>query len=87
MFTVYVLYSPLHHKIYIGYTANLQQRLLAHNMLAHKGWTKRFRPWIVLLTESFPSKQQARIREKQLKSAKGRQFIWQLIHQYYPPHP
>ncbi|QOR75790.1 MAG: GIY-YIG nuclease family protein [Thermoflavifilum sp.] len=34
MFTVYVLYSPLHHKIYIGYTANLQQRLLAHQCAA-----------------------------------------------------
>ncbi|MBN8702382.1 MAG: GIY-YIG nuclease family protein [Bacteroidetes bacterium] len=29
MFTVYILYSDLHHKIYIGYTSNIEQRLLS----------------------------------------------------------
>ena len=79
MFTVYVLFSPNFNKIYIGYTSNLLQRLLSHNELAKKGWTIRFRPWTVIHTEEFATKTEAMNREKQLKSAKGREFIWKEI--------
>ncbi|MFC6100179.1 GIY-YIG nuclease family protein [Olivibacter domesticus] len=81
MFTVYVLYSQEFNKIYIGYTSNLAERFKSHNELAKKGWTIRFRPWIILLTEQFPSKELASAREKQLKSAKGRSYIRQQINQ------
>jgi hypothetical protein len=43
MFTVYILYSATFQKIYIGFTANLEQRFLSHNELGKKGWTIRFR--------------------------------------------
>ncbi|WP_084163759.1 GIY-YIG nuclease family protein [Olivibacter sitiensis] len=33
-FTVYVLYSEKHDKIYIGFTSNLPERLRSHNELA-----------------------------------------------------
>ncbi|MFY0674360.1 MAG: GIY-YIG nuclease family protein [Bacteroidia bacterium] len=79
MFTVYVLHSPKFNKIYIGYTSNLEQRLLSHNELGKKGWTIKFRPWKVLYTEGFETKAEAMKREKQLKSAKGREFIWKII--------
>lgn len=79
MFTVYVLYSEKYHKIYIGYTCNIAQRLLAHNELETKGYTLRYRPWNLIHTEDFLEKSEAMKREKQLKSAKGREFIWNLI--------
>ena len=79
MFTVYVLYSEKHNKIYIGYTSNIEQRLLSHNELGTKGYTLRYRPWKLIYTESFLLKLDAMKREKQLKSAKGREFIWNLI--------
>ena len=75
MFTVYILYSKEFNKIYVGYTSNLEQRLLSHNMLAKKGYTVKFRPWEILHKEVFESKSEAIAREKQLKSAKGREFI------------
>jgi putative endonuclease len=75
IFTVYVLYSEKFDKIYIGYTSNLEQRLLSHNQLATKGWTVQFRPWKLLYTEEFQSKTEAMKREKELKSQKGREFI------------
>jgi putative endonuclease len=81
MFTVYVLYSGRFDKIYIGYTTDLSARLLSHNEKATKGWTIRFRPWELLHTEIFESKADAMQREKQLKSAAGRHWIWQLIKQ------
>jgi putative endonuclease len=75
MFWVYVLYSPSFNKIYIGYTSDLETRFKSHNELATKGWTIKFRPWILVYSESFKTKSEAMKREKELKSAKGREFI------------
>ena len=75
MFTLYVLYNEKHGKIYVGYTSNLEQRLLSHNELAAKGWTIRYRPWRLIYTEEFKDKSSAMRREKELKSHKGRDFI------------
>ena len=83
MFTVYVLYSPTFDKIYIGYTSNLEQRILSHNQLAKKGYTVKYRPWVVIHTEEFSSKADAMKREKQLKSNQGREFLWELIGKKY----
>ena len=79
MFTVYVLYSASFNKIYIGYTSNLDDRMLSHNSLSKKGHTLKFRPWSLVYAEEFAVKADAMRREKELKSAKGRKFIWELI--------
>jgi putative endonuclease len=79
MYTVYVLYSEQHNKIYIGFTSNLEQRLISHNELATKGWTIKFRPWVVVHKEIFEQKADAMKREKQLKTSKGREWIWEMI--------
>ena len=79
MFTVHVLYSHTFRKIYIGYTSNLIERFKSHNELGHKGWTIKFRPWIILYSEEFETKALAIKREKELKSANSRKWIWSLI--------
>ena len=79
MFTVYVLYSPSFKKIYIGYTSNLHERFKSHNELGTKGWTIKFRPWVICYKEEFATKEEAMRREKELKSAKLREWIWSLI--------
>lgn len=83
MFTVYSLYSPNHQKIYIGYTSNIKERLNSHNFKATKGYTIKFRPWKIIFQENHQNKKDAMKREKQLKSAKGREFIWNIIHKKY----
>ena len=83
IFTVYVLFSASFNKIYVGYTSNLDQRLLSHNVLATKGYTVKFRPWMLLHSEQFYSKADALKREKELKSAQGRRFIRDLIEKQY----
>jgi len=83
MFTTYVLYSAKFNKIYIGFTSNLEQRLNSHNQTATKGWTIRFRPWELFYYEVFETKAEALKREKELKSAKGREFIWKIINEKY----
>ena len=74
-----MFYSQSHNKIYIGYTSNLEERFKSHNELATKGWTIKFRPWEIVHTEIFEIKVDAMRREKELKSAKGREWIWQLL--------
>jgi putative endonuclease len=79
MFTVYVLYSERFEKIYIGFTSDLEARFKSHNELATKGWTIRYRPWEIFYTEVFETKTAAMKREKELKSGRGREFIWSLV--------
>jgi len=78
-FYTYALYSKVHDKIYIGFTSNLEGRLLYHNQFATKGFTIKFRPWEIIFSETFPTKEDAMKREKQLKSSNGRLFIRSLI--------
>ncbi|HRG91221.1 MAG TPA: GIY-YIG nuclease family protein [Chitinophagales bacterium] len=75
MYTVYILYSESHNKTYVGYTSNLQARFLSHNELGTKGWTIKFRPWVIIHTEEFGTKAEAMAREKWFKSGVGREFI------------
>ncbi len=79
MFTVYVLYSDIHNKIYIGYTSDLQTRLLSHNEVSKNTFTSKFRPRRIVHTEEFETKKEAMNREKQLKTGAGRKFIWDII--------
>ena len=79
LFTVYILFSPQHQKIYIGYTSNLIERFKSHNQLGTKDWTKLYRPWVVIYCEHFADKAAAMKREKALKGGKGREWIHQKI--------
>ena len=77
MHHVYVLYSPKYEKIYIGETSNVGDRFISHNLETNKGWTGRFRPWVLIYAEKCDDKLEALKREKQLKSAAGRRWIWE----------
>ncbi len=79
MYTTYVLYAPKFNKIYIGFSSSVCRRVVDHNELATKGWTVRYRPWKLVYKEQYPLKKQAMKRERQLKSARGRRFIWEEI--------
>jgi putative endonuclease len=79
MFVVYVLYSSAYDKIYVGLTSNLEARLESHNRLSTKGWTIKYRPWLIIYKEEYEFKNKAIEREKELKTATGRKFIRSLI--------
>ncbi len=75
MFYVYILESltfPNH--FYIGYTANLKERLNQHNS-EHPGYTNKYKPWKIKTYFAFESKILARNFETYLKSQSGRTFI------------
>jgi putative endonuclease len=77
MYKVNALYSPGYRKIYIGFSSNLEARMRSHNELGTKGWTIKSRPWEIVFTESYATKAEAIKRERELKSAKGREYVWQ----------
>lgn len=83
MFHVYVLQSETSGKMYIGYTNNLDRRLSEHNdrqTFRSKHFTfKNAGPWKLIYKEQASDKKTALIREKQLKSHQGRDFIKNLI--------
>ena len=74
-FVVYVLFSEHYNRIYIGYTSDLVNRMGSHNYYGKSDYTSKYRPWQVVYVEFFESKSEAIKREKQLKSARGREFI------------
>jgi predicted GIY-YIG superfamily endonuclease len=59
----------------VGITNNLTRRLTEHNQGKSK-FSSTYKPWIVLYTEVATDYAQARIREKYLKSAAGRRFLF-----------
>ena len=78
MYTVYVLRNGKSGKIYIGQTSNYEKRLVQHNdptfdMRSYTSLNKG--KWVLLYKEEYKTRKEARIREKQLKSSRGRQFI------------
>ena len=75
MFIVYILFSFQHEKTYVGFTSNLIQRFKSHNELGAKGYTKKYRPWVVMHLEYFIDKSAAMKREKYFKSGVGREVI------------
>ena len=82
MFYIYVIYNALHRKLYIGQTDNIQRRILEHNNSTSERhtYTKRFDgTWSLVYQEEAYNRKQALVREKQLKSYRGRQFIKQFI--------
>jgi putative endonuclease len=79
MLVVYALYSSNYDKIYIGFTSDMEERFKSHNELAKKGWTIKFRPWKIIYQEQHLEKVDAMRREKQLKTATGRNFIRSLV--------
>ena len=79
IYTVYILFSDNHQKHYTGFTSNLEQRMLSHNILG-KDWTAKYRPWRLIITKEFDTKVEAMKYEKWLKSGVGRSFVKTLRH-------
>ncbi len=69
MFYTYILEND-EGKHYIGHTNSLEERLKRHNS-GQVISTKNKGSWKIIYSESFPSKQEAYKRERQIKSFKG----------------
>jgi putative endonuclease len=77
-FVVYILFSETKNRFYIGFTSNLEERLVRHNQKS-KGFTGNVNDWKVVYIENYQSKELAHKRELQIKSWKSRIKIQELI--------
>ena len=78
-FTVYILFSKLKNKYYIGYTGDgIRNRLRKHNT-NHQGFTGGKADWEIVYTEIFTIRNEAIAREKQIKKWKSRKMVEKLI--------
>ena len=55
-------------------TDNIERRLSQYNN-GYSRTTKSYAPFILILSEAFADRRTARIREKQLKSGFGREYV------------
>ena len=79
MYQVYVLRSLKSQKRYIGLTSQkLAEKVKEHNSGA-TSWTKAGKPFILIHSESFDSKNLALKREKFFKTGNGRRVLDNLI--------
>jgi len=81
MFWIYVLYNKEHHKIYIGQTKDLVERIRLHDeKIFNTSYTSRFSgKWELVYKEEAVDRAAALKREKQLKSYQGREYIKRII--------
>ena len=74
MYFVYVLQSMKDGFLYIGMTSDLEKRIKRHNA-GYERSTRRRIPFKLLHHELLPTRQEARAREKYLKSGIGRESL------------
>ncbi|KKP68171.1 MAG: GIY-YIG catalytic domain protein [Candidatus Roizmanbacteria bacterium GW2011_GWA2_35_19] len=81
MYLVYAIWNKEHNKIYIGQSVNLIERLRLHKeKIFTNSYTSRFRgEWKLIYTEEYETRKEALVREKQLKSYRGREFVKKYI--------
>ncbi|MBI5473437.1 MAG: GIY-YIG nuclease family protein [Ignavibacteriae bacterium] len=81
----YILRSAVDGKRYVGLSDNVERRVAEHNA-GHTQSTKSRRPLELLYKEAFPSRREARVREKYFKTAAGRRFLDRMLKKI-PLHP
>ena len=78
-FTFYILYSAFADKYYVGFTGNgIVDRIPKHNS-NHKGFTGKYKDWILAYSETYTTKTEALNREKKVKAWKSKDKIVSLI--------
>ena len=75
---IYILQSKKDGKYYIGETADVAARLLFHNSGRQRS-TKGRIPFVLVLADQYETKQEALLREKQIKSWQGGNSFKQLL--------
>ncbi len=78
MYSVYILYSTIADRYYIGYTGDPVEVRLKKHLANHKGFTAKYSDWKIVHTETYNSKEEATKREKEIKNWKNRKMIEKL---------
>jgi hypothetical protein len=74
-FKVFVLYSPSHDKLFVGYTKSLTDFMITINVMESDNPLYEFRPWTLIHMELFTTEDEAMVREGFLKQDIGQEYI------------
>jgi putative endonuclease len=77
-YVVYILQSEMNGRYYIGHTSDIEERIQSHNNGKVRS-TKAYRPWKIVYSEPYASKQEAYCREIKIKSYKHGEAFKKLI--------
>jgi len=77
-FYVYILFSEVLNKYYIGSTQDTDIRLEKH-LQSNKGFTSKAKDWVLVYSEEFKTRTEAIRRERQIKKWKSRIMIEKLF--------
>jgi putative endonuclease len=81
MFYVYAIKSSSRKYVYIGHSSNIENRVRQHNHGQTKA-NKLARPFKLFYYEEVESRQEAVVREKQLKSGFNREALKNIAYNY-----
>ncbi len=80
MHYLYILYSAILDKYYVGETVDIKQRLASHNTGLYKGaYTKAAQDWELKLSFVFENRKKSLEAERFIKRMKSRKFIEKVI--------
>ncbi len=68
MYVVYVIQHTVSKEKYVGFTSNLQKRLIDHNSGGTKSTKRQKGSWALIYAEAYRSESDARDRERRLKN-------------------
>jgi len=78
MYYIYAILSEINNYIYVGLTANIDERFKRHNS-GRERTTKSYRPFRLLFLSDIGERKTARKVEIYLKSGVGKEFLRTLI--------
>lgn len=74
-YKVFVLYSNVHDKLFVGYTTSLTDYMITMNVMESDNPLYEFRPWTLIHMELFVGEEEALVREGFLKQEMGQNYI------------
>jgi putative endonuclease len=75
---VYAIKSKIKNYIYVGISHDIEERLYRHNS-GYEKTTKPYSPFELIYCIEKPTREEARIEEKRLKSTSGKRFLRSLL--------
>jgi predicted GIY-YIG superfamily endonuclease len=74
-YKVFVLYSNLHDRLFVGYTESLTDYMITMNVMKSNNPLFQYRPWTLIHMELFQTEDEAAVREGFLKKEMGQGYI------------
>jgi putative endonuclease len=87
MYYIYILYSSVSDKFYVGYSTDPQRRLIEHNTKPFNTYTSKHRPWMLKACfECSKDEKETMSIERFIKKQKSRKLLEMLCDSTFIPN-